>query len=514
MPESDDAAADQIPAPVELASQLMIALEATPESLPIETIEYLELLLRRLKALRSGGSISSKVGLAGLDRLEHLLALAYEVERAPAPGTLAEALKSQVPRFVAFDDENRNLRSDYDLGNPSDMSRDALKNLATMADLSLDGLRDASNVGDAGARRTIQEKAQERLADELKNAWKQAPIAVSFDLQGTALSITVSSHERDYFALNDRSDGLRTFIALRGFLAQSEYDVPPILLVDEAETHLHYDAQADLIRVFEQQDAVAQVVYTTHSIGCLPQDLGRGVRVVTPTPDSTRSTIENVWCREDAGVSPLMLAMGASTVPLSPSRFVVIAEGASDAMLLPSLLREATGLSSLAFQVVAGLSEASEGELSRLDREAPRVAYLVDGDRGGAAITARLKKVKVAPGKIVKLSAPAVGVVIEDLIDPGLYAKAIDRYLTAWPPFKGGFPRSLVRRTGRPQAVKTWCEAKGVPTPSKLRVAEEVLRILDDPNPSVDQRIADPSRLAILKATHARLLAALALSAV
>ena len=66
----------------------------------------------------------------------------------------------------------------------------------------------------------------------------------------------MSSHERDYFALEDLSDGLRTFIALRGFLAQSVYEVPPILLVDEAETHLHYDARADFIRVCEQQDQI------------------------------------------------------------------------------------------------------------------------------------------------------------------------------------------------------------------------------------------------------------------
>lgn len=508
-PGSDDEATDQIPTPVEFASQLVTDLEISDESLPVETIQNLELLLRRLKAMRSDGSISTKVGLARLDRLERVLAHAFEVERTPAPGTLAEALKNRIPRFVDFDDENRNLRSDYDLGNPNDMSRDALKNLAAMADLSLDGLRDASNVGDKGARRTIQEKAQEKLAEELKEAWKQAPIAVSFDLQGTALSITVSSHERDYFALEDRSDGLRTFIALRGFLAQSVYEVPPILLVDEAETHLHYDAQADLIRVFEQQDVAAQVIYTTHSIGCLPQDLGRGVRVVTPIPDSTRSAIENVWCREDAGVSPLMLAMGASTVPLAPSRFVVIAEGASDAMLLPSLLREATGLSSLEFQVVAGLSEASEAELARLDLEAPRVPYLVDGDPGGAQISARLRKVNIALRKIVKLSTPVAGIVIEDLVHPELYAKAVDQYLKAWPPFRGGFPRGLLGKTGRPQAVKTWCEGNNILVPSKLRVAEDILRILDDPNPPADRRLADPSRLGLLKSIHDRLLAAL-----
>lgn len=43
---------------------------------------------------------------------------------------------------------------------------------------------------------------------------------------------------------------------------------------------LHYDAQADLIGVLEEQDAAAQVIYTTHSPASLPNDLGAGVRVV------------------------------------------------------------------------------------------------------------------------------------------------------------------------------------------------------------------------------------------
>jgi predicted ATP-dependent endonuclease of OLD family len=54
----------------------------------------------------------------------------------------------------------------------------------------------------------------------------------------------------------------------------------PILLLDEIETHLHYDAQADLAQMLAKQEIVAKVIYTTHSMGCLPEDLGTGVRFI------------------------------------------------------------------------------------------------------------------------------------------------------------------------------------------------------------------------------------------
>jgi predicted ATP-dependent endonuclease of OLD family len=49
--------------------------------------------------------------------------------------------------------------------------------------------------------------------------------------------------------------GLRWLIALHAFLAARGAQ-KPILLVDEAETHLHYDAQADLIDALMNQRVV------------------------------------------------------------------------------------------------------------------------------------------------------------------------------------------------------------------------------------------------------------------
>jgi predicted ATP-dependent endonuclease of OLD family len=87
---------------------------------------------------------------------------------------------------------------------------------------------------------------------------------------------------------------MRAFIALMAYTAvRAPGQHPPILVIDDAETHLHYAAQADLIKVLSEQTAASQVVYTTHSAGCLPEELGTGVRVVLPLEGSERSTVAN-----------------------------------------------------------------------------------------------------------------------------------------------------------------------------------------------------------------------------
>ena len=173
----------------------------------------------------------------------------------------------------------------------------------------------------------------------------------------------MSMQAEDYIEIDQRSDGLRQFVALRAYVALEEATVKPVLLIDEAETHLHYDAQADLVQVLEEQDDVAKVVYTTHSAGCLPRDLGTGIRAIVPTyreSDGERSQTDdsevvNRFWTHGRGFSPILIAMGASVLAFASTRKAVIAEGMSDAMLLPTLIREATGADHLEYQVAPTL---------------------------------------------------------------------------------------------------------------------------------------------------------------
>src|SRR6266545_878015 len=111
---------------------------------------------------------------------------------------------------------------------------------------------------------------------------------------------------------------MRAFIALLAYTALHGEGPPPVLLIDEAETHLHYAAQADLVQVMTEQTAAAQIIYTTHS--------------------------------------------------------AVFAEGPTELVLLPALLREATQQRTLGFQVAPGLALVNRRTASSLELEAARVA--------------------------------------------------------------------------------------------------------------------------------------------
>jgi predicted ATP-dependent endonuclease of OLD family len=128
----------------------------------------------------------------------------------------------------------------------------------------------------------------------LEEDWGQSDLKVDLDVVSLAdLRITVAGADGEQFDLTHRSDGMRMFLALCAFLAKEGQDPKPVLLIDELERHLHYEAQADILSMFDARTDVAQVVYTTQSIGCLPQDLGRGVRVVVPDTTAGTSAINS-----------------------------------------------------------------------------------------------------------------------------------------------------------------------------------------------------------------------------
>ena len=58
------------------------------------------------------------------------------------------------------------------------------------------------------------------------------------------LRVMMSNTAGGYSPVAERSDGLRAFVALTSFTAAgADSERKPILLVDEAESHLHYDAK-------------------------------------------------------------------------------------------------------------------------------------------------------------------------------------------------------------------------------------------------------------------------------
>lgn len=349
------------------------------------------------------------------DALRVVLELSHKHPRDQA----IEILKARVPRFVEFEESFRALptHTPFDAKGRLSGREPSIANLLRIARISLPALEQASRVSDVGQIETIVDAGNRRLLEFFSQAWNQSGVCVRFRLKESGLECLIHETEHGSFTnLEERSDGLRAFIALAAFIEAQALDIPPVLLIDEAETHLHIDAQADLVSVLLGQLNVTQVLYTTHSPGCLPSDLGTGIRLVARDSQAPNTSVlrSDFWTNTSAGYSPLLYAMGASAAAFSACRYAVLAEGPSEMVLLPTLLRQAAGKDDLQYQVVQGLAQATIGE-DRLDEVAAKVMYLVDGDKQGVSYRRQLVKSGVDANRIQQLPN---GWALEDLFEP------------------------------------------------------------------------------------------------
>jgi predicted ATP-dependent endonuclease of OLD family len=265
--------------------------------------------------------------------------------------------------------------------------------------------------------------------------------------------------------------------------------------VDEAEVHLHYDAQADVVGVFEAQELADRIIYTTHSAGSLPRDLGRSVRVVQAAADADRSTVKNQFWELGPGATPLIMSMGATTLAFASARYAVFAEGASDHLLLPSLMREARELSSLPFQVLPGLASSGPAGFGELQLGASRSAFLVDGDDGGEALRKSLIESGIPPGHVIRLGRRArSGLQLEDMVEPAILCAAVNEELRRWSPEmeREIVPSSLPKRM-RANAISEWCRQAGLAPPGRAAIAVRILALLQKAN--TYECVADPARM-------------------
>lgn len=413
-----------------------------------------------------------------------------ELEKAEHPlRKVRRALSEHVPKFLKFDDRARQLETKYDLSGDEPEQGLGIHNFLALAGTSWAEASEVVNADDPGWKKTYIEDRDKLLKERAALVWAQSDIEVTMGLDGSVLTILLSMQAHDFIGLDDHSDGLKQFMALRSFLWQEESGdakVKPVVLIDEADLHLHYDAQADLVGVFEEQKEAAKIIYTTHSAGCLPRDLGLGVRGIVPDVDEIdgktiqgdhSQTINRFWT-EGRGFSPLLLAMGAGAFAFSATQYALITEGMSDALLLPTLIREASGGARLRYQPVPSFAEATADEIARFDLVGGRLAFLADGDEGGRAHAERLIKQGIAEEQILFLGGADSGLSVEDLLTKTVYLTALNAELHAWHGLR--YPTDQLPDKGRSKTVQEWCTEQigrdGKPIRlSKVDVAQQVL---------------------------------------
>ncbi|GAA2011441.1 AAA family ATPase [Brevibacterium samyangense] len=397
-----------------------------------EALTRLQTVIEQINQIDVRSAKLTKIRRNGEKAIPLLRAAAEAGELADPADSMRGLLATRVPKFVLFSDNDRDLAESYNLSDEAVRSQPPapLRNLLTVAGTTAEEVWSAIASGDPATMRTLGRRMNETLSRRLEPMWTQSKLTIELALnQGGILEVNI--HELDspdytVTPIAERSDGLRTFLGLVCFLIAADLEIPPVLMIDEAERNLHYDAQADLVRVLTRELQVHKVIYTTHSPGCLPLDLGTGIRVVARRPDDLAiSTLENnFWTKEEPGFSHLLFAMGAEAAAFSAFRRAVLAEGVSEMILLPTLLRNATDGSQLDFQVAFGLSNLSAPRA--ISSVALITTFLVDGDKSGDDKSKQLVAAGVPKGHVFQLPK---GKAIEDLVDRATYLRTVNEFL-------------------------------------------------------------------------------------
>lgn len=465
--ELDEEAQD----PHDWANLVATALRDRDRDWPDDEVEALRSLADWLRTIPPGLKNPRDGRLAAvLDEVEAIV-----VEDQPI-GPAWNVLSRRLPEFTLFREADRLLQTSYEMAPDQRNAVDpAVHSLLLIAGIDLDALWSHVLSGDTTKRESLLERGNDRLEELFSRAWNQAKVTVRFRVNNTRLEIFLKELAGDGAVTNisERSDGLRTFVALVAFLESESHSVPPVLLIDEAETHLHYDAQADLVSVLLRSIRATQVFYTTHSPGCLPSDLGTGIRVITRDPSHADASVikSNFWQGEGPGFSPLLFAMGAGAAAFSVCRYAVLAEGAADMVLLPSLIRAATGLDDLEYQVAPGLATAHASGI-RVEEVAAKVVYLVDGNGGGHEHAESLLSVGVEPNRVFRMPASCA---VEDLLQRKSYIDVVNGLLEQFQVSARFGEAQILSGVTVSKALTVWAAKNGVQIPSKVEIAYALL---------------------------------------
>ncbi|MGJ8530148.1 AAA family ATPase [Maritalea sp.] len=381
-----------------------------------------------------------------------------EIERLAHPNAVAlKTIEQRRPSFVEFTDEDRTLDPSFNVSlfeheNAKQAVEpcNALQNLCEISGLDLHRLK-----------QNLTDKKHDRIQSQIDNAnmklrkifdesWSQSDISIYLGWQKPEIQIMVQirgEENLEYNLIDERSDGFRQYVALLAFIIKEDAHTP-ILLIDEAELHLHYDAQADLIQTFTERKLASQVIYTTHSAGCLPEDLGVGVKLIEQVEDGddfATSRIENnFWSNDTLGFSPILYGMGAQTLAFFPTRKAVVTEGQTEMLLMPTILRQVSNADFNGFQVVPGLANAAKSRMGQFASQGDQVVYLLDNDIAGKEYRKNLVKLGIQDERIFVVSGSGKSAVtVEDWVDDIVFSEAVElyrtRFFSAAPSFKSGF---------------------------------------------------------------------------
>lgn len=422
--------------------------------------------------------------LEKLDKIIEDIGTLEQNERNCPSRRARKILRDSIPRFLPFTQEERDLKSTYNLED-LDLSSPPpeLRNLLRLAGLDLKSYYDDIENYEPEAQHKLDE-ANVKLETAFSEIWVRDDVVPYLAKDEYLLHVHVSQEgESGLSRIGERSDGLAWFVALRAFLARKEVN-KPVILVDEIETHLSYDAQARLIEYLETevQELAQKVVYTTHSAGSLPSDVGRGIRSVERVENGgERSTINNgFWTERDAGFSPMLMAMGLSPFAFSIPRNALITEGPSDCILLPELIRESIGEEKLPYQVAPGAAWVDTDTVPELISESANTVLIFDGDSESEQLMKIFREAGVGDDIMRTYDdfvAAKEGLILENLVDFEILVEAINGEINLWEETDAEVEETDIDPEAIWESLEVWCEDKSIEKPRKIGIAQRLINM-------------------------------------
>lgn len=348
-----------------------------------------------------------------------------------------------------------------------------------------------------------------RLNNTIKASWSQGK-DLDFKLRhdssrkSIGLSIKDPSVESTYVQASQRSAGFTQFFTIKTILFARQKEQAArsyLLLFDEPGMYLHPSGQQDLLQVIESLAKTHQTAYVTHSVFMINRSYPIRHRLVLKTNDGTQVEGKPYAGRWARTLSALGMSLSGTVLFAS---HILLTEGDSDSVYIYAVLQKAiecqvASIDINSFAAIATGRSAETDALIRLLREGspePKIAVLVDGDKGGRDRLAYLQPLLAAAS--VDSKALTDGTTIEDHLPhfSEIFAAAVCSYvsklITDLHIEASGDPLMKIRdafagkfANGSPKGVALWMrdELPGIiglkNPPSKVGIAREYAILLD-----------------------------------
>lgn len=218
-----------------------------------------------------------------------------------------------------------------------------IKVVLDLAQIDLDEFVKKGTTTEGRTTRSFDKRAASKyLSDQFAKLWSQKAVRFDIDIDGPTLNIFVEDEDVGMpVRLKRRSTGFRWYVSFAWrftHASRGEFE-NCILLLEEPGIHLHFNAQRDLLEVFERLSATNTLLYTTHLASMVDLATPERVRLVEYQRATGTTVKRGVVSSQRAPMAVIEASLGltGNLSGLLGNRNTLIVEGADDALILNKL---------------------------------------------------------------------------------------------------------------------------------------------------------------------------------